>query len=84
MQQLRVYLGFPVGLERVLEEKENLLVPARGGTVEEPASTFVGNNTRGENSAFISASPCRCPSEIREVVEVAVNVRSQNHGKLHS
>ena len=57
MQQLRVYLGFPVGLERVLEEKENLLVPARGGTVEEPASTFVGNNTRGENNAFISASP---------------------------
>ena len=24
-EQLRVYLGFPVGLERVLEEKENLL-----------------------------------------------------------
>ena len=33
MQQLRVYLGFPVGLERVLEEEKNLLVPARGGTV---------------------------------------------------
>ena len=53
-EQLRVYLGFPVGLERVLEEKENLLVPARGGTVEEPASTFVGNNTRGENKSFYS------------------------------
>ena len=30
MQRLREYLGFPVGLELVLEEEEkNLLVPAR-------------------------------------------------------
>ena len=54
MQKLRVCLGFPVGRERVLEEKKTLLVPARGGTVEEPASAFVGNNTRGENKSFYS------------------------------
>ena len=48
MQQLRVYLGFPVGLERVLEEKENLLVPARGGGVKEPCHTCGEQYTWGK------------------------------------
>ena len=50
---MRVYLGFPVGLERVLEEKENLLVPARGGGRKRTLPHLWGTIHVGKTKVFI-------------------------------